>query len=54
MNELSQLLAGWRRKRDRAACYKKEMVALTMNRGIVRNPTPEQMLGCNYEFESKW
>ena len=54
MNELSQLLAGWRRKRDRATYNRIEMVALTTNRGIVRNPTPEQMLGCNYEFESKW
>ena len=54
MNELSQLLARWRRKRDRATYNRIEMVALTTNRGIVRNPTPEQMLGCNYEFESKW
>jgi hypothetical protein len=54
MNDLSQLLAGWRRKRDRATYNKIEMVALTTNHGPVKNPTPEQMLGCDFDFISKW
>jgi hypothetical protein len=54
MNDLSQLLAGWRRKRDRSTYNKIEMVSLTTNHGIVQNPTPGQMLGCDFDFISKW
>lgn len=54
MKELAQLLAGWRTKKDRSRYDKIEQRGLITIDGVVDHPTPEQMLGCDFEFESKW
>jgi len=54
MNELSMLLAGWRSSRDRATYNKNEMRSLITPLGVIENPSPEQMLGCDMQFESLW
>ena len=54
MKELAQLLAGWRTIKDRSRYDKNEQRSLITTDGFVDHPTPEQMLGCDFEFESKW
>jgi hypothetical protein len=54
MNELSMLLAGWRSSSDRATYNKNEMRSLITPLGVIENPSPEQMLGCDMQFESLW
>jgi hypothetical protein len=46
MQELSQLLAGWKTKFDAAVYFKKEMDEQVTNKGFQPNPTVEQLLSC--------
>jgi hypothetical protein len=54
MNELAGLVSGWKNPKDRAKYNKNETRSLITPRGVVENPTPEQLLGCDTEFVSKW
>jgi hypothetical protein len=54
MKELAQLLAGWRTQKDRSRYDKNEQRSLITTDGIVDHPTPEQIMGCDFKFESKW
>jgi hypothetical protein len=54
MNELAALIAGWRKPEDRAHYNKNETRALITPAGVIKNPTPEQLMGCDTEFVSRW
>ena len=54
MNELTQMLAGWRSKRDQAVYFKPIMSELTTISGYIKDPTIEMLVGCEGVFKSNW
>ena len=54
MNELTQMLTGWRGKREQAAYFKPITSELTTIRGYIRDPTIEMLVCCEGVFKSDW
>ena len=54
MNELTQMLAGWRQKRDQEVYFKPIMSELTTISGYIKDPTIEMLVGCEGVFKSNW
>ena len=54
MNELTQMLAGWRNKRDQEVYFEPIMSELTTISGYIKDPTIEMLVGCEGVFKSNW